>query len=178
MLRTSSSRSLTLLATVPYNQIIDPVKRKQLDGAPNKAGYRSIYKGLGRALVKEGVFTSSYVLLNSYFGTLYSSQRVYIQRNLVARIFPKETDETWNRYTDTTISALKATSAGFVCTFLAQPIEMAGRNIPVRMQATSTLKKAVRKGCYNAVNTLILNYLTSTAHIFKRHNEEPIPKKT
>eukprot|EP01053_Blabericola_migrator_P007437 Blabericola_migrator_1__7436@NODE_378_length_9209_cov_129_909101_g302_i0_p5_GENE_NODE_378_length_9209_cov_129_909101_g302_i0NODE_378_length_9209_cov_129_909101_g302_i0_p5_ORF_typecomplete_len289_score39_35Mito_carr/PF00153_27/91Mito_carr/PF00153_27/27Mito_carr/PF00153_27/9_8_NODE_378_length_9209_cov_129_909101_g302_i042265092 len=161
----TAARALTLTIMVPYQQVSDRSKRKVLvEKRKNKevmtVSLIPLYTGFERSLIKESVFTSSYILLSAYFGNVFARQRPLIEEQ-VQKCLPKiaEQDENRAKVTDITVASLRAAAAGACASLLSQPIDMAGKGIPFSKQVTIASRKAFRKGCYNGINTFIVQGL-------------------
>eukprot|EP01056_Protomagalhaensia_sp_Gyna25_P001444 Protomagalhaensia_sp_Gyna_25__1443@NODE_172_length_4653_cov_470_453186_g134_i0_p3_GENE_NODE_172_length_4653_cov_470_453186_g134_i0NODE_172_length_4653_cov_470_453186_g134_i0_p3_ORF_typecomplete_len292_score32_54Mito_carr/PF00153_27/3_4e03Mito_carr/PF00153_27/63Mito_carr/PF00153_27/1_8Erf4/PF10256_9/0_22_NODE_172_length_4653_cov_470_453186_g134_i031634038 len=160
------ARCLTLTVMVPYHHITDPEKRKSLAAKRNDkqtlVPFTPLYTGLQRSLIKESIFTASYVILSAYFGDIFVKHREAIASH-VERLAPKHyTEEKKARATDVAIASLRAAAAGVCASLLSQPVDMARKGIPLSKQITIASRKAFRKGCYNGINTIIVQSLYSS----------------
>lgn len=152
---------------IPYHTVFDPAKRRTAFAA-DKIGKQSnpiapLYTGFEKSLVKESVFTASYIMGGAYFGNVFKKFRPCVHAQ-IQRAFPStQKDEAKaKKYTDIAMASMKASAAGAFASCLTGPIDMAGKNIPVQKQIVTTGRKAMRKGAYNAINTVVVQYLYSS----------------
>eukprot|EP01055_Gregarina_sp_Pseudo9_P000282 Gregarina_sp_Pseudo_9__281@NODE_1180_length_1808_cov_191_534765_g1106_i0_p1_GENE_NODE_1180_length_1808_cov_191_534765_g1106_i0NODE_1180_length_1808_cov_191_534765_g1106_i0_p1_ORF_typecomplete_len298_score58_04Mito_carr/PF00153_27/24Mito_carr/PF00153_27/1_6_NODE_1180_length_1808_cov_191_534765_g1106_i07481641 len=162
----TAARALTLSIMVPYQQVSDQSKRKVLLSKKHGGGKKALvtltpfYAGFERSLIKESVFTSSYILLGSYFGNVFAKYRPAIITQIDTHLPERyRSEERKNKIADVAVASLKAAAAGACATLLSQPVDMAGKSIPVSTQITRASRKAFRKGCYNGINTIIVQCL-------------------
>eukprot|EP01054_Gregarina_sp_Poly1_P011469 Gregarina_sp_Poly_1__11468@NODE_985_length_5470_cov_797_213215_g692_i0_p3_GENE_NODE_985_length_5470_cov_797_213215_g692_i0NODE_985_length_5470_cov_797_213215_g692_i0_p3_ORF_typecomplete_len300_score43_43Mito_carr/PF00153_27/9_3e02Mito_carr/PF00153_27/45Mito_carr/PF00153_27/0_61_NODE_985_length_5470_cov_797_213215_g692_i01251024 len=160
----TAARILTLTVMVPYYQLSDPAKRKILMSkrSGQKTAFVTVtpfYTGFEKSLIKESIFTASYVILSSYFGNAFAKYRPRIAGEIDKRVPSSYQDETKQKLTDVALASMKAAAAGVCASLLSQPVDMVGKGIPVSTQITSASRKAFRKGAYNGLNTMIVQAL-------------------
>lgn len=148
---------------MPYQTLTDEGKRKEAFKHKSSLPLFSLYRGFERSLIKESVFTASYVMGSAYFGTFFQNRRQTVALHL-AKLYPalNQDEKKKEKYTDVACASLKAASAGAVSTILAAPIDMAGKKMSAPKAIATVGRKAVRKACYNGINTVIVQYLYSS----------------
>lgn len=168
----TAARALTLSIMIPYQQVSDQTKRKVLMSKRSGNGKRAFvtltpfYDGFERSLIKESVFTSSYILLSAYFGNTFARYRPCIVGRLEKHLPDQcKNEDRKNKMADVALASLRAAAAGICASLLSQPVDMAGKGIPVSSQITRASRKAFRKGCYNGINTIVVQ----TLYTYKIH---------
>lgn len=184
------ARALTLGVMVPYLNLQQLSARKSLTAPPKKVE-RSLlplgplYRGLERSLLKESVFTASYILGSAYLQDYLKTKRSCIH-SIVCKVgnrcnrlpsmkalpgcnkekcglnSTKETkceSSSCERATDVAMASCRAAGAGVIATVITSPIDMLRVDKSLGTKAVMVARKAFRKGCYNGINTVIVQTL-------------------
>lgn len=156
-----AARALTLTAMIPFQALQDPKKRRAAffdkSTPANSRIPMVLYSGFERSLLKESVFTASYVLGSAQFEKLFRRYRPCVAHQI--KLYSKKAandEEKEKLYTNAVMNAMKASAAGFLASMLAGPLD------PKKPSPVAMVRKSLRKGSYNFVNTLVVQSLYAT----------------